>query len=169
MRFFIAPAFAPEMVDKEVNAVDSEHKKCLDTKGLVKVHPCGNVKCMLYVYFSKYALVVCIKHVVLHIFIYMWKINRLAILYAKMQSPFQTQRSTGLLLFSNGGKLPRNMADTTWKLIHLLKSRSNPKSPAAWLQGFLGSCQVLLLPEKKVKFFFLQPNWYSITTYNSFL
>jgi len=50
-QFFIAPAFAPEMVDKEVNAVDSEHKK--------------------------------------------------------------------------------NMADTTWKLIHLLKSRSNPKSPVS--------------------------------------
>lgn len=101
---------------------------------------------------------------------YICEKNRLAILYAKMQSPFQTQRSTGLLLFSNGGKLPRNMADTTWKLIHLLKSRSNPKSPAAWLQGFLG--------RKVAKFFFFVdknqsksffPNRYSITTYNSFL
>lgn len=26
-RFFIEPSFAPKMVDKEVNAVDSEHKK----------------------------------------------------------------------------------------------------------------------------------------------
>eukprot|EP00434_Breviolum_minutum_P026816 symbB.v1.2.023700.t1/scaffold2183.1/size166057/4 len=25
----------------------------------------------------------------------------------------------------------KNMADTTWKLIHLLKSRSNPKSPVS--------------------------------------
>ena len=32
----------------------------------------------------------------------------------------------------------RNMADTTWRLIHLLKSRANPKSPVPWWRVQLG-------------------------------
>lgn len=66
-QFFIEPSFARKMVDKEVNAVDSEHKK--------------------------------------------------------------------------------NMADTTWRLIHLLKSRANPKSPVSKFST--GNLETLKLePEK---------------------
>jgi len=69
-QFFIEPSFAPKMVDKEVNAVDSEHKK--------------------------------------------------------------------------------NMADTTWRLIHLLKSRANPKSPVSKFST--GTLETLKLePEKAGK------------------